>query len=76
MPLDANALRRRSREVPSTADPMCRAQFNQSWTLATGSTPLTPGRTQEAVLFAAVALEAGRNAPVDFVNPREPPLVQ
>ena len=71
MPLDADALCRGCGGAPATANRLCRAELDQFRALATGTAPLTVGCTQEAAVFVAAAVAAGRSAPVDFVNIRE-----
>ncbi|HTB03616.1 MAG TPA: 4Fe-4S dicluster domain-containing protein, partial [Bradyrhizobium sp.] len=71
MPLDGGAVRRGCRGEPTTATHLCRAELDRFRAIAAKDTPLTVGCTQQAALFSEAAAEAGRAAPIDFVNIRE-----
>ena len=72
MPLDADAVRRgcRGAEV-TTARHLCRAELDRFRAAAAAGEPLTVACTQEAPLFAEIAAEQDRPAPLTFVNIRE-----
>jgi ferredoxin len=72
MPLDAETVRRSCRgAVVTTAHRLCRSELERFQTMTKDPASLTVGCTQEAAVFSAAAAEAGRTAPVDFVNIRE-----
>src|SRR5882757_2252379 len=72
MPLGAEAVRRSCRgALVTTAHRLCRSELERFQTMAKDPASLTVGCTQEAPVFSAAAAEAGRTAPVNFVNIRE-----
>lgn len=72
MPLDAEAVRRSCRgALVTTAHRLCRSELERFRTMAKVPTSLTVGCTQETPVFSAAAAEAGRTAPINFVNIRE-----
>jgi len=72
MPLGAEAVRRSCRgALVTTAHRLCRSELERFLTMAKDPASLTVGCTQEAPVFSAAAAEAGRTAPVNFVNIRE-----
>ena len=72
MAVDAGAVRRACKgRVADVAHQLCRAQLDRFEALARDPAPLTVGCTQEAPVFIRAAAEAGRQAPVRFVNIRE-----
>jgi ferredoxin len=72
MPLGAEAVRRSCRgALVTTAHRLCRSELERFQTMAKDPAALTVGCTQEAPVFSAAAAEAGRTAPVNFVNIRE-----
>jgi ferredoxin len=72
MPLGAEAVRRSCRgALVTTAHRLCRSELERFQTMAKDPTSLTVGCTQEVPVLSAAAAEAGRTAPVNFVNIRE-----
>jgi ferredoxin len=72
MPLGAEAVRRSCRgALVTTAHRLCRSELERFQTMAKDPASLTVGCTQEVPVFSAAAAEAGRTAPVNFVNIRE-----
>ena len=72
MPLGAEAVRRSCRgALVTTAHRLCRSELERFQSMAKDPASLTVGCTQEAPVFSAAAAEAGRTAPVNFVNIRE-----
>jgi ferredoxin len=72
MPLDASSVQRACRGAEVHAGrQLCRAELARFRAAAARGEPLTVACTQEAALFSEVAEEAGRQAPVRFVNIRE-----
>jgi len=72
MPLGAEAVRRSCRgALVTTAHRLCQSELERFQTMAKDPASLTVGCTQEAPVFSAAAAEAGRTAPVNFVNIRE-----
>jgi ferredoxin len=72
MPLGAEAVRRSCRgALVTTAHRLCRSELERFETMAKDPASLTVGCTQEVPVFSAAAAEAGRTAPVNFVNIRE-----
>jgi len=72
MPLDADAVRRGCRGAQvTTAHHLCRAEIDRFRAAAAPGKPIIVGCTQEAPLFAEVADEQEKPAPLTFVNLRE-----
>jgi ferredoxin len=72
MPLGAEAVRRSCRgALVTTAHRLCGSELERFQTMAKDPASLTVGCTQEAPVFSAAAAEAGRTAPINFVNIRE-----
>jgi ferredoxin len=72
MGLDAEALRAGCRGAGvSTARHLCRSEIGRFRSAAEGTAPLTVACTQESALFDEMAEDAGRNAPINYVNIRE-----
>ena len=69
---DAEAIRKGCRGANvTTARHLCRSELHRFQAALKGEEPLTVACTQEAALFDEVAEEAGREAPVTYVNIRE-----
>ncbi len=72
MPLDDGAVRAGCRGATvATARHLCRAEIERFRAMAQNAGALTVACTQESALFDEVAAEAGRTAPVTYVNIRE-----
>ena len=72
MPLDAGTLAKgcRGSEILQ-ARQLCRSEIGRFRSAAGDASPLTVACTQETVVFEEVAEEAGRSAPISYVNIRE-----
>jgi ferredoxin len=72
MPLDTGTLSKGCRGSDiQQARHLCRSEIGRFRAAAGTAGPLTIGCTQEAALFEEVAEEAGRSAPITYVNIRE-----
>src|ERR1700719_886801 len=72
MPLGTETVRRTcSGALVTTAHRLCRSELERFQTMAKDPAALTVGCTREAPVFSAAPAEAGRTAPVNFVNIRE-----
>jgi ferredoxin len=72
MRLDADAIRAGCRGAQvGTARHLCRSELDRFRSALAGDAPLTVACTQEAPLFDEVAEQAGRQAPIAYVNVRE-----
>jgi ferredoxin len=72
MPLDIGAVQRGCHGARiESAGQLCRAELEHFRAAVAAGTALTVGCTQEAPLFAEVALESKKQADVTFVNVRE-----
>ena len=71
MPLDPDAVRRGCHLDTTSATHLCGAELDRFKTIASEDGPLTVGCTQQATLFADVAVEIGRKNPLQFANIRE-----
>jgi ferredoxin len=72
MRLDTDAIRTGCRHAQvGTARHLCRSELDRFRSAIAGEAPLTVACTQEAPLFDEVAGEAGREAPITYVNIRE-----
>jgi ferredoxin len=69
---DGDAIRKGCRGADvTTARQLCRSQLHRFQAALKHESPLTVACTQEAALFDEVAEEAGRAAPIGYVNIRE-----
>jgi ferredoxin len=72
MALDAGAVGTGCRGAqPTTARHLCRSELHRFRAAVENEAPVTVACTQEAALFDEVAEEAGRKAPITYVNIRE-----
>jgi ferredoxin len=72
MTLDTDAIRTGCRDAQiATARHLCRSELGRFQSSIKSEGPITVACTQEAALFDEVAEEAGREAPITYVNIRE-----
>jgi len=71
MPLDATALSRHLSQPLPLYGSLCRREASEFLKAAAGSEELVVACTQEQRLFGELAEQAGRSAPIRFVNIRE-----